>query len=115
MPKKLIELTAVVTAVDIGAPVALDETPLLGGQGREGLLRLGSLPITSVILIEGHPATADKSTPAEDSEDWETIATLNSSSDPQQLINDLPAWIRWNTTTLDADGPDVKVYVEGVQ
>lgn len=115
MPKKLIELAANVQTVNNGAAVALDESPLLGGQGREGLLRLPVLPLTSTVLIQGHPAMADKSTPLEASTDWTTLATLTSASDQVQRIADLPDWVRYRTSVLDADGPVVNVYLEGEQ
>ncbi len=108
-------LNAVVTSVDIGTPVELDETPFLGGQNRNALLRLRALPLTSTVLVQGagrDPGT--KEVPAEDSAAWTTIATLTSASPIVQEIL-LPEFIRWNTTVLDEDGPNVVIDLEGVQ
>jgi hypothetical protein len=111
------ELQAVVTSVDIGTPVAMDDTPLLGGWGREAKYHIPVLPLTSTVLIQGAPKI-DPDTgiaPVEGSSLWETLLTLTSASDQDGQIDDLPYWIRWNTTVLDADGPDVKLILEGVQ
>lgn len=110
----ILEINAVVTPVDIGTPQSLDATPLLGGQGRNAILHVPELPITSTVLLQGAGKDADGAAPAEDSEDWETLATITSVSDPLQEI-ELPDFIRWNTTVLDADGPNVRMYLEGVQ
>lgn len=105
------ELTAVVTSTDIGTPTALDTSPLLGGKGRKGLLRIPVLPLTSTVKIQGATKDSDGSQPAEDDALWTDIVSLTSTSDQVQEI-ELPDFIRWNCTVLDADGPDVKVYVE---
>ncbi len=108
-------LTAVVTSQDIGTPVELDESPFIGGQNRNALLRLRALPLTATILIQGagrDPGT--KEVPAEDSEEWTTIATLTSASPIVQEIL-LPEFIRWNTSVADGDGPNVVIDLEGVQ
>lgn len=110
----ILKLTAVVTSVDIGTPVECADTPLLGGAGREAKLLVPDLPITSTVKLQGAGRQADDAAPAEDSTEWSDIVTLTSASDKEQQIV-LPRWIRWNTTVLDADGPDVKVFIEGVQ
>lgn len=112
----ILEITAVVTSVDIGTPQACDTTPLLGGSGREAKLSIPVLPLTSTVKLQGAPLI-DASTgiaPVEGSDLWEDIVTITSTSGQVQQI-ELPEQIRWNTTVLDADGPDVKLYLEGVQ
>ncbi len=107
------KIQAVVTSVDIGTPIALAATPLLGGAGRNGILRCPVLPLTSTVKIQGAPLI-DVDTgvaPAEDSDKWADLATVTSTSEHQSEIV-LPDFIRWNTTVLDADGPDVFFYVE---
>ena len=110
---KVQKLTAVVTSVDIGTPVALDATPLLGGAGKMGVLRIPVLPLTSTVKVQGAPKI-DPDTgiaPVEGSSAWEDLATITSASDQVQEI-ELPDLIRWNTTVLDADGPDVDLFIE---
>ena len=111
----ILKIAAVVTSVDIGAPVALTTTPLLGGAGREAKYQLAALPLTSTVLLQGAAKDADGAAPEEASTDWTTLLTLTSASDLVGQIDDLPDFIRWNTTVLDADGPDVVIYLEGVQ
>lgn len=110
----ILKLTADVTAVDIGAPVRLGRTPLLGGQGREAKYSIPVLPITGVFKLQGHDST-DSTAPAENDAGWYDVLTVNDSTAQVGEIADLPAWIRVNTTTADADGPDVDVFLEGVQ
>lgn len=112
----ILEINVVVTSTDIGTPQACAVTPLLGGAGREALVKIPVLPLTSVFELQGAPAI-DASTgdePEEASDLWETLATISSTSDQIQEI-ELPELIRWETTTADGDGPNVKVYLEGVQ
>jgi hypothetical protein len=111
-----------VTAVDIGTPLHLNETPLAGGEGREAKYQLNALPLTSVIAIQGNNKQgtavgtgASYTPPAENDTGWETILTLNSASDRVGEIPDLPRWLRASVTTADADGPDVILFLEGVQ
>lgn len=109
-----IKLTAVVTAVDIGTPVAMDATPFLGGKGRNAILSIPTLPGTSTVLIQGAPKTSTGAEPVEGDASWTTLATLTSASEKQFEI-ELPDFIRWNTTVLHAAAPNVIVYIEGVQ
>lgn len=111
----ILKLTADVETVNNGAAVHLNTTPLAGGAGREAKYSIPALPITSTVLVQGHGALADKGTPATDSASWETILTITSASDAVGEIEDLPEWVRLRTSVLDADGPDVAVYLEGVQ
>jgi hypothetical protein len=108
------KITCVVTAADILGVEKLDTSPFMGGQGRKAILNIPVLPLTSVIELQGHPITEDGLEPAEASTSWATIATLNSSSEQVQEI-ELPQYIRYEITTADVDGPDVLLYLEGVQ
>lgn len=110
----ILKLTADVTAVDILAPVRLSKTPLLGGAGRECKYSIPTLPLTGVFKLQGHPSPGAE-TPAEGDAGWADIATIDANADQAGEIADLPGWIRINVTTADADGPDVAVYLEGVQ
>lgn len=110
----ILKLTAVVTSVDILAPVRLNKTPLLGGDGREAKYSIPTLPLTGVFKLQGHPSQ-EASTPAEDDAGWADLLTVNASAAQAGELSDLPGWIRVNVTTADADGPDVAVYLEGVQ
>lgn len=108
------KLTVVVTAVDILAPVRLNKTPLLGGQGREAKYSIPTLPITGVFKLQGH-SSPEATAPAEDDDGWTDLLTVNASAAQAGEISDLPGWIRANVTTADGDGPDVAVFLEGVQ
>jgi hypothetical protein len=98
--------------VSAGAAVALNKTPLLGGQGREGKLSLpnGGLG-TGVVQIQGAPRPVAGGVPANG--DYTTITTLNSSSAPMVEIADLPDFIRANVTT--APPAATSLILEGVQ
>lgn len=110
----LTTLTAVVTSVADGTGVKLNTTPFTGGHGRKAILRCPVLPLTSTVLVEGHPVTVNGIAPATDSAGWTTVATLTSTAATIQEI-ELPQYIRWGTTVADIDGPNVVVYLEGIQ
>lgn len=112
---KLLKITAVVTAVDIGPPIKLNTTSLQGGQGREALLHIPQAMLTATVKLQGAPAQADGNAPEEASTEWTDVVTLTSASDVIQMVEDLPYWIRWNTTVLDADGPNIPIYLIGQQ
>jgi hypothetical protein len=106
-------LTAVVTSVDIGTPVDVNETPFLS---RKVIRRCRALPLTSTVKLQGanrDPGT--KAVPAEDSTDWTDIESITSASAIVAEIGPLYEFIRWNCTVLDADGPNVVIDLEGVQ
>ena len=107
-------LTAVVTDVANGTPEKLNVSPFMGGQGRNAILNVPTLPLTSTVLLQGHPATATGAAPAGDSTGWATITTITSASARVQEIA-LPLWVRYRTSVLDADGPDVLLHLEGIQ
>lgn len=118
MSNKL-KIDAVVTSVDIGTPIALNTTPLLGGAGREAKYSIPVLPLTSTVKLQGASKVSSDGlashVPDEDSTDWTDLLTITSASDHEGEIADLPDYIRWNTTVLDADGPNVAIFLEGVQ
>lgn len=117
----IVKLTVDVTAVDILTPVLLDKTPVAGGAGREAIVRVPTAPLTSVFKLQGHDGHGINNgdgtwtPPAENDAGWADVATINATSEKIIEVADLPRWIRANVTTLDADGPDVLVYIEGVQ
>lgn len=108
-------LTVVVTAADIGTPVAMDATPLLGGKGRNAIFEQITPTVTAAFKIQGAPKDASGNMPAEDDESWYDIMTVTAASAIQKIEAELPDFVRWNVGTLDADGPDVNVVVTGVQ
>jgi hypothetical protein len=110
----LTSFTAVVTSVANGSIVKLNTTPFRGGNGRKAILRCPVLPLTSTVLIQGHPVTADGLPPDAGSSGWTTVATFTSAAAHNQEVA-LPDYARWRTSVLDDDGPNVVVYLEGVQ
>lgn len=113
----LLTIEADVTTVNVGDPIKLDKTPLAGGHGREAKVHVPVLPITSVVELQGHGVTEDNNQTAPDagSSGWDTLATIEDDTPHIFELADLPSWIRYSTTTLDADGPDVNIVLEGVQ
>lgn len=98
--------------VSAGAAVALNKTPLLGGQGREGKLSLPNGGLGSgVVQLQGAPKTATGAAPANG--DYTTIMTLNSSTAAMVEVLDLPDYIRANVTTAPAAATNL--VLEGVQ
>ncbi|KIQ21551.1 hypothetical protein [Xanthomonas campestris] len=90
--------------------VALDTTPLLGGQGREGIANLGAnASVTAGVLLQGHAMPADGSTPAAGSSGWFTLLSGVANQLPVIEIADLPDFIR---TGAAATAP---IILEGVQ
>lgn len=104
-----IKKIAVPATVSAGAAVALDVTPLLGGEGREGLLfgPAGGLG-TGVVQLQGAPKTA-----AGVAGTYTTLMTLNSATTFPVEIPDLPNFIRANVTTAPAAATELTL--EGVQ
>lgn len=113
----LLTIEADVTTVNVGDPIKLDKTPLAGGYGREAKVHVPTRPLTSVVELQGHGFTEDnnQTAPAGDSAGWQTLATIEDDTPQVFELAGLPAWIRYSTTTLDADGPDVLITLEGVQ
>lgn len=101
------------TATGASTAYRLAQTPLLGGEGREGKLTLDTaVGGSGVVAVQGHPSTS-ATAPASGDAGWTTILTLNSSSSLFQEILDLPKWIRLNVTT--AGTGTLTATLEGVQ
>lgn len=121
----IIKIVADVTTANIGDPIFLGRTPHGGGAGRECKYQVLAPTLTAVVEIQGHNghgeggAFGEIDPPAEDDSGWFTVLTFGAGEpaleDRSGEIADLPRWIRYETTTLDADGPDVVVVLEGVQ
>ncbi|WP_333627815.1 hypothetical protein [Stenotrophomonas cyclobalanopsidis] len=93
-----------------GTIVALDVTPLLGGQGREGLANLGeNATVTTGVLLEGHAVLPTGGVPEEDSDGWYTVLSGAADQAPVVEIADLPDFIR---TGAAATAP---IVLEGIQ
>lgn len=108
------KLIASVATVNAGTPQRLNTTPLQGGHGREAKYSIPVLPLTGVFKLQGHDS-AEAAAPASNDTGWYDVLTIDASAGQVGEIADLPSWIRTSTTTADADGPDVAVYLEGVQ
>lgn len=102
-----------VTATGAAAPVRLDKTPFLGGQGHEALCYLDA-PVggAGVVKIQGH-ASDSATAPLTADVGWYDVLTLNSASGLSNEIADLPQWIRSNVTTVGTG--TVNITLEGVQ
>ncbi|WP_312237315.1 hypothetical protein [Stenotrophomonas sp.] len=103
-----IKKIVVPATVSAGAVVALDVTPLLGGQGREGLLfgPAGGLG-TGVVQLQGAPDVNGVAGT------FVTLQTLTSATTFPVEIPDLPDYIRANVTTAPAAATELTL--EGVQ
>ena len=108
-------ITADVTTVNAGDAIPLNKTPLLGGHGREAKYSIPDLPLTATVKLQGAPATAAGGVPASNDPAWADLLTITSASPQAGELPDLPEFIRYSTTVLDADGPAVSIYLEGVQ
>jgi len=90
--------------------VALNKTPLLGGQGREGLAHLGgNESVTSGVLLQGHPGLATGATPSTGDAGWVTLLSGAAALGPVVEIADLPKFVKLGAA---ATGP---ITLEGVQ
>lgn len=69
--------------------VALDKTPLLGGEGREGIANIETPAVG--VMLEGHNGV---DLPAAGDSGWFTVFTGTADSPNVNLIADLPRWIR---------------------
>ena len=86
--------------------VSLGKTPLLGGQGRNGIAHIG-VPAAGVML-QGHDLGGNTA-PASGDAGWYTLlTTATTSAKVQEIV--LPRWIRRGA----AGGTD-PIVIEGVQ
>lgn len=104
MAMNLVLANAVVlTATSIGPAIACNQTPHLGGAGRNGIIQLdGPVGGAAVVKWQGHPGLAAGGTPASGDAGWYdlegtpwTIATSK-----LEIEVAVPRWIRYNITTL---------------
>lgn len=102
-----------ITGVAIQAGIALNESPFLGGAGRNAILALDA-PVggAGVILVQGHAGLPGKTLPASGDAGWTTIVTLNAASPLEQEIA-LPLYIRTNISVLGTGTITAKL--KGVQ
>ena len=92
------------------AIVALNKTPLLGGEGREGLAHLGgNASVTTGVLMQGHPGLASGATPAAGDAGWVTLLSGAANLGPVVEVADLPKFVKLGAA---ATGP---ITLEGVQ
>ena len=90
--------------------VALKKTPLLGGEGREGLANLGgNASVTSGVLLQGHPGLASGAVPAAGDAGWVTLLSGAANLGPVVEVADLPKFVKLGAA---ATGP---ITLEGVQ
>ncbi len=92
------------------AIVALDKTPLLGGEGREGLAHLGeNAAVTTGVLLQGHPGLASGATPAAGDAGWVTLLSATATQGAVAEIADLPKFVKLGAAATDP------ITLEGVQ
>ncbi len=90
--------------------VALDVTPLLGGEGREGLAELGAnVSVTTGVLLQGHPGLASGAIPATGDAGWVTLLSATATQGPVVEIPDLPKFVKLGAA---ATSP---ITLEGIQ
>lgn len=115
--KKVLSASLAVATPAIGAAIAMNATPFLGGggagggtDGRNALLHF-SAPVggAGVVLIQGHDGI---DTPASGDAGWFTIRTQNAAATTTSEIL-LPRWLRLNITVAGTGTPEV--WLEGVQ
>lgn len=108
-------VTADITTVNKGTPVAFNASPFTAG--KNCLVTILAIPLTSVVVLETAPRfdPATGTTPAAASTLWTTLKSYSSASTlaPFELTPNY--WVRYNCTTLDADGPVITWNFEGVQ
>jgi len=105
-----------VTATATGDWIQLNETPFMGGGGREdgtdgrnAILAVTPIGGAGVVLLEGH---AGPDAPASNTTDAYTVATLNAASPARQEIL-LPRWIRTRVSVIGTG--TTRIALEGVQ
>lgn len=91
-------------------PVEMNESPFLGGQGHNAILRQSAaIGGAGEVLIEGNDSIDE---PAADDEGWSTITTLTAAS---LLANEIEL-SRWMRVTVNVAGTGTPTFLlEGVQ
>lgn len=109
---KTIMNNVAITALAIGVPVRNNVTPLAGGTQRNALLiNNAAIAGGGAVKIQGNPSP-DAAAPADNDAGWADIVTLNAAAPLEQEII-LPAWIRYNITTIGTGNATVSL--EGIQ
>lgn len=97
---KTIATAIALTGTAIGPAISCNESPFLGGAGRNAVVHLDAPPGgAAVVKIQGHPGLATKAAPASGDAGWADIVQFIA-TDPQEREIALPLWIRYNITTL---------------
>lgn len=116
MSKKMLKTLAAaldITVTGAKTPVALIETPFLGGQGRSAILRfLGAVGGAGVLKIQGSNALGNVAPASGDASWFDIIAAFNAASALEQEI-ELPRFLRINVGT--AGTGTVTALLEGIQ
>lgn len=98
--RKTLASAVALTGTAIGPAISCNESPFLGGAGRNAIVGLDAAPGgAAVVKIQGHAGLADRSTPASGDSGWSDIVQFTS-SDPLEKEIALPRFIRYNITTL---------------
>jgi hypothetical protein len=97
---KTLAVGIALTGTAIGPAISCNESPFLGGAGRNAIVYLDAAPGgAAVVKIQGHPGLASKAAPASGDAGWADIVQFIA-GDPLGKEIALPLWIRYNITTL---------------
>lgn len=116
MPATMLKTLAAalsITGTGAQAGILLNESPFMGGAGRNAILELDA-PVGGAgsILVQGHAGLPGKTLPAAGDAGWTTIVTLNAASPLSQEIA-LPLYIRTNVAV--AGTGTITAKLKGVQ
>jgi hypothetical protein len=117
--KPTLELAKAValTGTAIGPAIACFQTPCgAGGAGRVGTILIDVPPGgAAVIKWQGHPGLASKAVPASGDAGWYDLVGTpwTNATSPLQIDVEIPAFIRYNITTLGTGALNARLY--GVQ
>lgn len=101
------------TATAIGPTISCNESPFLGGAGRNVVVRLDAAPGgAAVVKIQGHPGLASRVAPTSGDTGWVDIVSFIATSPLAQEIA-LPLFVRYNITTLGTGTLNARL--QGVQ
>ena len=100
----LLASAVILTGTAIGPAIPCFQSPTgAGGAGRAGSIQIDDHPIgAAVVKWQGHPGLASKATPASGDAGWYDLAGTpwTNSTSPLRIPVDIPAFIRYNITTL---------------